>query len=79
MPCHFVRINIFLVSGFCYLWCHITTFELSGDRESESMQERKQERGREGQMKREFHAQCRDSNATLLGVDTGRGSNIFTE
>lgn len=25
---HFVRINIFLVSGSCYLWCHITTLEL---------------------------------------------------
>jgi len=33
---HFVRINIFLVSGFCYLWCHITTLELCAGRKNEA-------------------------------------------
>lgn len=33
---HFVRINIFLVSGFCYLQCHITTLELCAGRKNEA-------------------------------------------
>lgn len=33
---HFVRINIFLVSGFCYLRCHVTTLEFWGGEKNEA-------------------------------------------